>query len=373
MVSINFKGMLMDGTIFVDSDYRSAQEVGVKVDPSDIAEKVKLLEEEKTRLVHQEHYEQAKAIKMKIEEVKNMKSTGVPPKPKRFRPSKVLPGWRQALLLMHPGSVWRIYLKSELAYGGDSKPVAGVLHEDGGHRIQPGEVVVFDLHLVSVKADHWWHADGCHWYHVVILLVSIFYAGKWFFEWADGPSSDFVPNQKKHKDCQGQPTNTTVFFDILCGNKRGQIEMELYTEFAPRTCENFRQLCTGEPGFGYKGSKFHRVIQDFMCQAGDFTEGNGTGGKSIYGRIFDDEWTNGWLSHDMPGMLSMANSGPNTNGSQFFITTKRCTHLDNKHVVFGRVTKGMEFVKDHMEKNEGTPPELPIIIEDCGEVKTKST
>merc|ERR1712183_560111 len=168
--------------------------------------------------------------------------------------------------------------------------------------------------------------------------------------------------------------NPKCYFDMgIAGRPAGRIVMELFADVVPRTAENFRALCTGEKGAGrsgkplhYKGSVFHRVIPGFMCQGGDFTAGDGTGGESIYGERFEDETFK--VKHTKAGLLSMANAGKNTNGSQFFLTVKETPHPDGKHVVFGEVLEGYDPVVKDMEavgSSSGTTSKK-VVIEDCG-------
>ncbi|KAI9308533.1 cyclophilin A [Cunninghamella echinulata] len=161
---------------------------------------------------------------------------------------------------------------------------------------------------------------------------------------------------------------SNCFFDISINNSpAGRIVFKLYDDVVPKTARNFRELCTGQNGYGYAGSGFHRVIPQFMLQGGDFTNHNGTGGKSIYGNKFEDE--NFQLKHNKTGLLSMANAGPGTNGSQFFITTVLCPWLDGKHVVFGEVVEGMDLVKKIESHGSGSgKPNATIKITNSGTV-----
>lgn len=224
--------------------------------------------------------------------------------------------------------------------------------------------------------DYW---NSCNLFYKFMIGAPIFF----IFAAAtglDGGKNPAFLIQYRDSETVTSKDNPRVFFDIeIDGKKIGRIQMELFSTITPKTAENFRALCTGEKGTGksgkplhYKGSSFHRVIPDFMCQGGDFTRGNGTGGESIYGEKFEDEWYGNelYVTHNTPGLLSMANSGKNTNGSQFFITTKRCKWLDCKHVVFGQVEDGWDVVKaiDAVGTGSGTPL-VKVVIADCGELK----
>ena len=172
------------------------------------------------------------------------------------------------------------------------------------------------------------------------------------------------------------PENPVVFFEISINNEvQGNLYMELFYDIVPKTAENFRQLCTGEfksdgKPIGYKGAVFHRIMKDFMVQGGDIINGDGTGSTSIYGQQFDDE--NFVLKHDQEGLLSMANSGPNTNGCQFFITTKACDWLNGKHVVFGKLhdEQSLTLLKklENVKTGFGNKPKSVVRITECGQM-----
>merc|ERR1712045_82215 len=182
--------------------------------------------------------------------------------------------------------------------------------------------------------------------------------------------SGFGVSDASGGEAKGPTVTDVVKFEIKIGDNADYepIEIGLFGKTVPKTTENFRALATGEKGFGYQGSKFHRVIDSFMLQGGDFTRGNGTGGKSIYGNKFDDE--NFKLKHTGKGDLSMANSGPNTNGSQFFLCLIKTNWLDGKHVVFGKVKKKSFGILDSIEAvgSEDGKTSKKVVISDCGQL-----
>jgi peptidylprolyl isomerase len=299
-------------------------------------------------------------------------------KPSTFRPDQVVKGWTEALQLMTPGESWELTIPANLGYG----------MSDGQGPGPGGSVLIFELELISFKPPSDIPLIGpiidaidiTNPTHIMMFLYIVYKLfGKRLF---GGGGAGDKAQKAAFSTFEGNPENPTVYFDVAIGDREPErIEFELYKSLVPKTVENFRCLCTGEKGKGrsgkplhYKGSAFHRVIPGFMLQGGDFTRGNGTGGESIYGEKFDDEFENGYLPHETTGLLSMANAGPNTNGSQFFITTAVTGWLDRKHVVFGKVTKGMQVVQsiEAMGTSSGTT-KTKIVIVDSGELKSKST
>jgi peptidylprolyl isomerase len=294
--------------------------------------------------------------------------------PTTFAPNQVVKGWTEALQMMRAGDKWKLYLPSELAYG----------DRGAGKDIPGGAVLVFELELLELKpppsdplefAMEWAKENPmmiCIGIYALYSIYSTFIA-------SGAPSG---VKELALADAAAAEENVKVFLDIKIGDADpGRVEMLLFSKHYPKTAENFRALCTGEKGKGqsgkelsFNGSGFHRIIPGFMCQGGDFTRGNGTGGESIYGEKFADEWDSGYIGHTKPGLLSMANAGKNTNGSQFFVLLNAAKHLDGKHVVFGQVTSGMEVVRE-MEKvgSSSGSTSKKVVIADCGEVKSKAT
>lgn len=208
---------------------------------------------------------------------------------------------------------------------------------------------------------------------VIILILCILYY--FFYKKKSIKQQVFIPQiiehknikRKKHKKNKNKSINTNiVYLSIAIGDEeQGNIIIKLFEDIVPKTCNNFKLLCKNK---NYKGSIFHRVIKDFMIQGGDFTNYDGTGGRSIYGNKFEDE--NFKIPHNKPYLLSMANSGPNSNGSQFFITTSETPHLNGKHVVFGEVIDGTDIVDyiNNINVDAHDRPKYDVVITDCGYV-----
>jgi len=282
-------------------------------------------------------------------------------KPTKFAPNQVVPAWTEAMQLMREGDKWELYVPASLGYGAQ-----------GAGPIPGGAALVFEMELVEVGcADEGFPS----WMWILLILGGIGIAFLLYSQFIanQGPAPPTVTLAEA-----SDAANPRVFFDVeIGGTAAGRIEFELFSKVTPKTAENFRSLVTGEKGVGaagkpmhYKGSKFHRIIPGFMIQGGDITKGNGMGGESIYGSTFADEFEQGIVKHTEPYLLSMANRGRNTNGSQFFITVAATSHLDGKHVVFGRVVKGQDVVQ-MMEKagSRGGSPSQEVRIADSGELK----
>jgi len=293
--------------------------------------------------------------------------------PSTFAPNKVVKGWAEALQLMREGDKWELTIPSNLAYGDRGSPP----------RIPGGAVLVYELEFIKVGEASAFSFGWIDFANPQLLFSAVMTALFLYkiFPLTGGGKTGATGATVSLEEAVKSPENPTVFFDITIGDEdAGRIEMVLFKAHFPKTAENFRALCTGEMGTGksgkklhYAGSSFHRVFPNIMCLGGDITAGNGTGGESIYGAMFDDEFDKGVVGHTEPLLLSMANTGPNTNGSQFFLTTKPTPHLDGKHVVFGKVVTGWDTMKKIEGVGSGTGlTAKPVTIAACGEVTKKS-
>eukprot|EP00930_Biecheleria_cincta_P047656 TRINITY_DN33080_c0_g1_i1.p1 TRINITY_DN33080_c0_g1~~TRINITY_DN33080_c0_g1_i1.p1 ORF type:complete len:371 (-),score=58.60 TRINITY_DN33080_c0_g1_i1:38-1150(-) len=279
-------------------------------------------------------------------------------KPTTFAPRDVVKAWTEAMQLMREGDKWELYVPAHLGYGARGTP---------GGPIPPEAALIFELEMIKVG-----DGNGFPWW---ILFIGLLVVGVIGYMTMSQTPANLGPVMSIAE--ASDVANPRVFFDIeIGGEAAGRVEFELFSKVVPRTAENFRALATGEKGVGkagkplhFKGSKLHRIIPGFMCQGGDITRGNGMGGESIYGSTFEDEFEHGMVKHTEPGLLSMANRGKNTNGSQFFITVAKTSHLDGKHVVFGRVVSGMDVVKriESVGSGGGTPSKQ-VIITDSGQL-----
>ncbi len=285
------------------------------------------------------------------------------------RPDQVVEGWGEALQLMRQGERWEICLPSHLAYG-----------EKGFGPIPGGAVLIFDLDLVEVDAKEPsppGYGTLAILIAALVVLVLMFLYQHFYMRSPKLPRGALISVHDV-----SSPLNPRVFFDLeVDGKPGGRVEFELFADVVPKTVENFRALATGERGVGksgkplhFKGSIFHRIIPGFMCQGGDITNGDGRGGESIYGRFFHDEWEHGVIHHTDPGLLSMANRGRDMQGSQFFITFGKAEWLDDKHVVFGRVSKGIDAVRalERVGSKSGKTS-VPVVVVDCGQLGDDGT
>jgi len=291
-------------------------------------------------------------------------------RPAVLRPDDGVPGWSEALQLMREGEKLEVVLPGRLGYG-----------EEGAGPIPQGAVLIFEIELLEVEAVANRQSNNSAQRLMLAFGLIAFAMLLFLYQMLTrSPVARRGPNLTLAD--VSSVANPRVFFDIEVGGRAaGRVEFELFAQLAPRTVENFRALATGEKGMTdlgvrlhYKGSVFHRIVPGLMCQGGDIASGNGYGAVSVYGGPFKDEWEHGVLHHTQPGLLSMANRGKDSNGCQFTITTAPVPRFDGKHVVFGRIARGMD-VLELIEKTgtpQGTPSEVVVIV-NSGELGHDST